>query len=94
MAKRTRITIVTDSLLVLRGRTSLRAWCSRCSAEAEVIPLNDVGVVANLRPAEMQAWMESDDLHHITTADGVALICLNSMLKRLYRTRGGDQTLG
>jgi hypothetical protein len=94
MAKRTRITIVTDSLLVLRGRTSPRAWCSRCSAEAEVIPLNHVGVVASLRPGEVQAWMESEDLHQITTADGAVLICLNSMLKRLNRTRGGDQTFG
>ena len=86
MAKRTRITIETDSLLVLRGRTSLRVWCPQCSSEAEMIPLNEVGVVSNLPPAEVRVWMESSDLHHTTTADGVALICLNSMLKRVHRT--------
>jgi hypothetical protein len=32
----------------------------------------------------------SEELHHITTADGAVLICLNSMLKKLHRTRGGD----
>jgi hypothetical protein len=84
MAKRMRITIETDSLLILRGRTSLRAWCSQCGAEAEMIPLNDVGVVSNLSQAEAQAWLESPDLHHNTTAaDGVPLICLNSILKRV-----------
>ena len=94
MAKRTRITIETDSLLVLRGRKSLRAWCPQCGAEAEMIPLDDLGVVSNLPPAEVQAWRESPDLHHTKTADGTALICLNSMLKRVRRTRQGEPALG
>lgn len=86
MAKRTKVRIETDSLLVLRARKSLRGWCPRCGAEAEMIPLNEVGVVSNLPSAEMQAWMESADLHCTRTADGTALICLNSMLKRVHRT--------
>lgn len=87
MAKHTRIRIETDSLLVLRGRKPLRAWCPQCSAEAEMIPLNEVGVVSNLPSTEVQAWMESADLHHTRTADGSPLICLISMLKRVHRTR-------
>ena len=94
MAKRTRITIETDSLLVLRGRKSLRAWCPQCGAEAEMIPLHDVGVVSNLPPAEVQAWMESPDLHHTKAADGAPLLCLNSMLKRVHRTGEGEQAFG
>jgi hypothetical protein len=94
MAKHTRITIETDSLLVLRGRKALRAWCPQCGAEAEMIPLNDVGVVSNLPPVEVQAWMESPDLHHTKTAGGAALICLNSMLKRVRRTGDGEPALG
>jgi hypothetical protein len=86
MAKRIRITIETDSLLVIRGRKALSAWCPLCGAEAEMIPLNDVGVVSNLALAEVQAWMDSPDLHHTKTADGSVLICLNSMLKRVRRT--------
>jgi len=94
MAKRTRIRIETDSLLVLRGRTSLRAWCPQCGAEAEMIPLNDVGVVSNLPPAEVQAWIDSAELHRTQSAEGAALICLNSMLKRTHRSREGDQAVG
>ena len=70
MAKRTRITIETDSLLVLRGRKPLRAWCPQCGAAAEMIPLNDVGVISNLPTVEVQTWMESPDLHHTKTAGG------------------------
>ena len=94
MAKRTRITIETDSLLVLRGRKSLWALCPECGAEAEMIPLNDVGVVSNLPPLEVQAWMESPDLHHTKTASGTDLICLNSMIKRVRRTSDGEPTPG
>lgn len=94
MAKRTKITIETDSLLVLRGRVPLRAWCPQCGAEAEMIPLDDAGVVSNLLPAEVHAWMESPDLHHTKAIDGTALICLNSMLKRVRRTRAGEPAPG
>jgi len=83
MAKFTRITIETDSLLVLRGQAPVRAWCPQCGSEVEMIPLNDMGVVSNLPPAGVQAWLESPDLHHTTSADGASLICLNSMLKRI-----------
>lgn len=94
MAKRTRITIETDSLLVLRGQRLPRFWCPQCGAEVEMIVLNELGVVSNLPPAEVQAWIESPDLHHMQSADGAVLICLNSMLKRVNRTRGGEQATG
>ncbi|MGO9939710.1 MAG: hypothetical protein ACLPH3_18745 [Terracidiphilus sp.] len=91
MAKRTTITVETDSLLVLRGRTLLRGWCPECGAEGEMIPLNEVGVISNLTPPEVEAWIESADLHH-TMADGHPLICLNSMLKRVHKANSTSKT--
>jgi hypothetical protein len=44
-------------------------------------------------PAGVQAWMESAGLHHITTADGAVLICLDSMLKQLHKNVGRRLTL-
>ena len=87
MAKRTKITIETDSLLVLRDRRSLRAWCPQCGLKSEMIPLNEVGVISNLPPREIEAWLESEELHHTSTADGAPLICLNSMLKRFRKSK-------
>jgi uncharacterized membrane protein len=87
MAKRTKITIETESLLVLRGRSSLRAWCLGCGAEGEMIPLKDLGVVSNLPAPEIEAWMQSEELHHTQSTDGTHLICLNSMLKRVAKTK-------
>ena len=87
MAKQTRITIETDSLLVLKGRNSLRAWCPQCHAESELIALEGVGVISNLDATEVDAWMESEELHRFQSADGTAQICLNSLLKRVQRTK-------
>jgi hypothetical protein len=80
MAKQTKITIETDTLLVLRGRTSLRAWCERCGAEVEMIALDHTGVISNLQPSRLEEWMNSPDLHRSQAADGEQLVCLNSLL--------------
>lgn len=87
MAKQTKITIETDSLLVLRGRVSLRAWCPWCAAEAEMIPVEGVGVISNLAPSEVEAWLECEAIHRSEAADGSELICLNSLLKRVQKSK-------
>jgi hypothetical protein len=85
MAKHTKITIETDSLLVLRGRKALRAWCPQCVAESEMIPLEGIGVISNLSPTEVEIWLESEGIHRSQTSDGTPLICLNSLLKRVQK---------
>ena len=62
MAKRTRITIETDSLLILRSRRSRRAWCPRCLAEADMIALDEVGVISNLERPALEEWLNSEEL--------------------------------
>jgi hypothetical protein len=86
MAKQTRITIETDSLLILRGRSSRRAWCSRCAAEVEMIALEETEVVSNLDRPELEEWLNSGELHRLQAADGAALTCLNSLLARVQKT--------
>ena len=90
MAKRTKITIETDSLLILRGRTLQRAWCPQCGSEAEMIPLDNVGIISNLSPREVEAWIQSEDLHYSKATDGSPLICLNSMLKRVHKAKSSS----
>lgn len=87
MAKQTKITIETDSLLVLRGGSSLHAWCPQCASEGAMIPIDGVGVISNLKPLEVEQWLESEEIHRSQTADGAPLICLNSLLKRVRKTK-------
>ena len=83
MAKRTRITIQTDSLLILYGKGTRRAWCPSCAAEGEMLALGEVGVVSNLARREVDEWLGSKALHRCEGADGSWLICLKSLLDRL-----------
>lgn len=87
MAKRMRITIETDSLLILRGQTSRRAWCDRCEAEVEMIAMKETGVMTNLDKAELEEWLGSEELHRVQSPDGSGLICLNSLLARAQKTQ-------
>ena len=83
MAKQTKITIETESLLVLHGRTSIRAWCSQCRSEVEMVALENTAVVSNLALTAIKEWFASEELHHSQEADGSPLICLNSLLRRV-----------
>lgn len=86
MANQTRITIETDSLLVLKGRGSVRGWCPQCQAEGEMISMEDVAGISNQVSSVVEAWIGSDELHYSRSADGTPLICFNSLLKRVLGT--------
>ncbi len=86
MGKQTKITIETDSLMILRGESSLRGWCPQCAAEGEMISIEGVGVISNLPPREVEAWLESEAIHRLQ-AEGRQLICLNSLLKRIQKPK-------
>ncbi len=58
MGKQTKITIETESLLILRGRNST-AWCPLCAGEAEMIDLKDAGVISNLERPALEEWLNS-----------------------------------
>jgi hypothetical protein len=87
MAKQTRITIETDSLLILRGRNTSRAWCPLCAAEGEMIALDNLGILSNLDRPALEEWLNSGELHRSQAADGSELICLNSLLARVQNTK-------
>lgn len=87
MAKQTKITIETDSLLIMHVRNSKRAWCSQCAAETEMIALENVGVISNLDRSAVEEWLNSGELHRSKLANGSTLICLNSLLARVQNTK-------
>jgi len=89
LAKQTKITIDTDSLLILHGRSSQRAWCATCAAKVESIAMEHTAVVSNLDQSAIEDWLNSEELHRLETADGSALICLASLLARVQKTQTG-----
>ena len=87
MTKQTRITIETDSVLLLRGPGSTRARCPFCGAESEMIAPENLQVISNLDRPTVEEWINSSELHRLQAEDGSALICLNSLLARLQNTK-------
>jgi hypothetical protein len=86
MTKQTKITIETDSLLLLRGRNSTRAHCPLCNAESEMVEVENLQVVSNLDRSSLEEWINSGELHRLRGDDGSSLICLNSLLARIRNT--------
>ena len=52
-----------------------------------MVRFDELGVISNLTPPEVEAWIQSEALHHSKAADGAPLICLNSMLKRVHKAK-------
>jgi hypothetical protein len=87
MTKQTTITIETKSVLILRSRSSRAAYCPVCGAKVEMIALEDTGVISSLDRAAFEQWLNSGELHRVEAADGSSLICLNSLLKRVRKSK-------
>lgn len=87
MTRHTKITIETESLLVLNGRNARRAWCQACAAASEVIALENVGLISNLERSALEEWINSGNLHLSQTADGSTQLCLNSLLACVQKTK-------
>ena len=81
----TRITIETQSTLIIRGANPVRAWCTRCSAEVDTVVLEAAGVLAQVDQGTVQQWLETEELHAAQMSDGSARICLDSLLKSARR---------
>jgi hypothetical protein len=87
MAKRTTITIETNTLLIVRARTVRRAWCPECGAVAEMVNSAMTAVPPDASQHAVEKWLNSMNLHMAQAADGGTLICLNSLLAQVQKTK-------
>jgi hypothetical protein len=79
--KTTRITVETETLLLIRRAKALLAWCPGCRAEVDVITLDDDTLAELVTAAQIQAWLGTSKLHFWRTADGPIQICLTSLFR-------------
>ncbi len=86
MAKRTtRITVETRRTLIIQRANPVRAWCSHCAAEVDTVVLDAAGVLAQVDDSTIQQWLDSEELHAAQMKDGMARICLDSLLRSASR---------
>jgi len=81
VVKTTRITIETDSLLVVyRGRTFV-AWCPVCCADVEAMTLEGNSLGEDIPSTLLRDWLAAGKLHLWSPDGGPARICLTSLLR-------------
>jgi hypothetical protein len=81
VVKTTRITIETDSLLVVyRGRTFV-AGCPVCCADVEAMTLEGNSLGEEIPCTLLRDWLATGKLHFWSPDGGPAQICLPSLLQ-------------
>jgi len=77
----TRITVETETLLVVRRAKAVLAWCPGCRAEVDVITFDNNTLAEPVTTAQIQDWLGTSKPHVWLTADGPTQICLTSLFR-------------
>jgi len=79
VVKTTKITIETESLLVVHKGRTIVAWCRSCDAETELMTLEGESLLRETSSLLVSDWLAAGQLHSWKTEDGQAHICLASL---------------
>ncbi len=79
--KTTRITVETETQLIIRRAKAIPAWCPACRAEVDVIALDSDTLTDLISAAQIQEWLGRNQLHFWQTAPGPTQICLISLFR-------------
>jgi hypothetical protein len=80
VAKTARITVETDTVIIVRQARTAPGWCPVCRAEVDVITLDSASVAEPGSGARLQDWLNTGKLHFWQSPNGPAQICLPSLL--------------
>ena len=81
VVKTTRITIETESLLVVHRGKTIVTWCPVCCAEAEAMTLEGDSLGEDIPSPLLRDWLAAGKLHLWSPDGGPAQICLTSLLR-------------
>jgi hypothetical protein len=81
VVKTTRITIETESLLLVRRGKTVVTWCPVCCAQAEAMTLEGDSLGEDIPSTLLRDWLAAGKLHVCSPNGGPAQICLKSLLQ-------------
>ena len=81
VVKTTRITIETESLLVVHRGKTIVTWCPACCAEVEAMTLEGDSLGEGIPSALLRDWLATGKLHLWGPDGGPIQICLPSLLQ-------------
>jgi hypothetical protein len=81
IVRTTRITIETESLLVVHKAKTFVAWCPVCCADVEVMLLEAGSLGEDIPSSYLDDWLRTGKLHLWHPPEGTAQMCLPSLLR-------------
>ena len=81
--RRTEISVETERMVVIRrpGKTSLLSRCEMCGERVEMLTVDHAAMLAGVGSRTIFHWVEAGRIHSSETAEGLLLVCLNSLFK-------------
>jgi len=79
--KTTRITIETETPLIVHRAKAIVTWCPACCADVEVMMLEGDSLRQDISSSYLGDWLRTDKLHLWRPAEGSAQLCLPSLLQ-------------
>jgi hypothetical protein len=79
--KTVRMTVETETLMIVRRAKAVSAWCPHCRDEVAVITVNIDGARDAITAAQIREWLDRGKLHWWQPAKGPAQICVPSLLQ-------------
>lgn len=82
-----RITVETDSVLLIRRRNLIQAWCNKCSGLTEFASLEDTSVLIAAAANTVIQLIDEQKLHSMKARDESLIVCMPSILDQRSRDR-------
>lgn len=80
LAQTVRITVETDTVMLVRQARTCQAWCPLCQAQVDAIVVNDAHF-PDRSTSHIREWLRTGKLHRWGPSEGRAHICLVSLLR-------------
>jgi hypothetical protein len=80
MRVRATITIETTTVVVVRRASTQRAWCPQCAAVVDTVAVGDIRGLPVAEQLALDRWLDACQVHRVDGPDGLARLCLASLL--------------
>ena len=79
--KTTRITVETETFVIVRDARAAMSWCPGCHAEVDVVTFDAGSLAEPATAAQIRQWQATGKLHLSQPANGPPQICVSSLLQ-------------
>ena len=77
--RKTRITIETHRVVVVRRWRVVRFWCGECGEDSEFVPLEDLNGLLEDGAKDVNRQALNTELHFAKAQDGAVVVCVKSL---------------